>query len=313
MKAPPYLSLRQRVAYLDEKGYFPEVSPTDAERARLELVNFHYLLGYARNLKAASRRAKLPAPVLSDLFHVMDLDHELSAVLYAGIRRMEWSLRAATVASYCDRYSSTRTFVDPACFVALSDEEGAEGLVSSVIDNILRYREPYVRRHLESRAAALGIDCPTGIRGVALEQSRTLVDDLPIWAVVDSFSLGLLSKFIECCDVAMGDSDAVYKQVATSFGVSAQVVLTDLKCMVFLRNMVSHQARLWMRPTANSPREPRLYRQRARQAHRKSMYWALLTLTKYLGDEGQAFLGEVDRICGESALYQYGIQWPVED
>lgn len=313
MKAPPYLPLGQRVAYLDEKGYFPEVSPTDAELERLESVNFHYLLGYARNLKAASSRAKLPAPVLSDLFQVMDLDHEISTVLYAGIRRMEWRLRAATVASYCNRHSSTGTFVDPECFVALNDAEGAEDLVSSVIDNILRYREPYVRQHLESRAKELDIPCPTGIRGVGLEQSRALIGELPIWAVVDSFSLELLSKFIECCDVGMGDSDAVFKQVAESFDVSAQVVVTDLKCMVFLRNTVSHQARLWMRPTANSPREPRLYKRRARQAHSKSMYWALLTLAKYLGDEAEPFLDDVDRICEGSALYKYGIQWPVKD
>lgn len=75
-----------------------------------------------------------------------------------------------------------------------------------------------------------------------------------------------------------------------------------------VRNSVAHHARLWMRPTADSAKKPRLFDKRLRGAHPKSMYWAFMNLATFLPkDQRQPFAQRVDDLTSEDPIYRHGI------
>lgn len=76
----PFLSLDERVEYLYDRGYFRVGSIQDKHRRRLEEINFHYFLGYARNFRYLVDKGSISSAKEPDLvFQLIDLDHTTSA------------------------------------------------------------------------------------------------------------------------------------------------------------------------------------------------------------------------------------------
>lgn len=123
---------------------------------------------------------------------------------------------------------------------------------------------------------------------------------------MDSFSLGLLGQFVMNCDTV--HPFPVWTAVAKDLDIAAQVFETQVKSLAYLRNSVAHHARLWMRPTADSARRPRMFDKRLRRVHPKSMHWAFMNLATFLPkDQRQPFADRVDTLTREDPIYRHGI------
>lgn len=155
---PPFLNLNERIEYLYRQEYFEKTSISDDDAARIDRLNFHYFLGYARNYRMLVGRGLVGASTkkISDVFAIIDQDHTVSEILYRGIRQAEWALRQAVVKHYCACFDSAGSFLDEAQY--LETEVGSSARrVSSVLDQTLRYREPYVSQHVDETAKVLGL------------------------------------------------------------------------------------------------------------------------------------------------------------
>ncbi|MDO5092900.1 MAG: Abi family protein [Propionibacteriaceae bacterium] len=307
MQTPPFLTPEQRVDYLYDKDYFKHGSLTEQHVERLRGLNFHYFLGYARNYRALVGRGQINVSHKSPdhVFGVIDMDTRVSALIHEGLRSAEWRLRAAAVARYCTKYQPANSYLQPTQYRA-TDHTSPERLVENILLHIYRHDEPYVDECLRDAAQSKGQSKPRRYESACHDMCLDLAADLPLWAVVDSFSLGLLGQFIMNCDK---DAESpVWKAVAKDVEIGAQVFETQLKSLAYLRNSVAHHARLWMRPTSDSAKRPRLFKSRLNDVHHKSMYWAFMNLATFQPPhQRQDFARRIDDLTGQDSIYRHGI------
>lgn len=307
MSAAPFLTVEERVQYLYDRGYFDPGTVSDEHRARLAEVNFHYFLGYARNYRAlvGRKQVQVSARHPGDVFRVIDMDARVSALVHGGLRSAEWRLRSAAVERYCDKFDPANSFLRPTQYRA-TDPESPDRMVESVLLHIYRHDEPYVDECLREASRVKGMNKPRRYETANHAVCLDLAVDLPLWSVVDSFSLGLLGQFVMTCD--KDQQSPVWKAVANDLDIGAQVFETQVKSLAYLRNSVAHHARLWMRPTSDSAKKPRLFDKRLRGVHPKSMYWAFMNLANFLPkDHRQDFARQVDDLTSEDPIYRHGI------
>lgn len=275
MQVPPFLTVSQRIDYLYDRSYFERASVTDHHAKRLAGLNFHYFLGYARNYRALVGRGQISVSHKSpdDVFRVIDMDTAVSALVHEGLRTAEWRLRAAAVEQYCAKFASANSYLQTTQYRA-TDADSPRRMVESILLHIFRHDEPYVDEYLREAADSKSLTKPRRYEAACHDLCLDLAADLPLWAVVDSFSLGLLGQFVMSCDKS--NTSSVWRAVAKDLDVSAQVLETQVKSLAYLRNSVAHHARLWMRPTSDSAKKPRLFDNRLRGVHPKSMHWAFM-------------------------------------
>ena len=292
---PPFLTLDQRVEYLVRKGYlFGSVSPP-AALERMDKINFHYLLGYARNYRMLASMGLVPQDdVLTRVLGVLDRDGEVSVVVFHALRKLEWRLRALLVEHHCKMFPTSACYLNSDHYRILDPEQPP--LEALLAKYIRRSREPFLVEHFES-----GKD----------------IADLPIWAVVDTWSLSGLSRVIcESIPVVSPENQDrwLWKQVAGSLGVSATTIIEKLRSMTVLRNLVAHHGRLWMRPSVTPAKIPRFYPASLRNSiQHRSIYGQLLVLAELLGctADGQVLLSQIDTILAGDASYKRGLTHPM--
>lgn len=189
MPVPPFLDIDGRVQYLYDRDYFDRGTITEDHRQRLSRLNFHYFLGYARNYRTLIGRGKVGSGSKQpdQVFSLIERDHEVSELIYSGMRRAEWRLRSLAVKHYCDLFDSRGSFLNESQY-QLTSEGSAGALISQIVGQTLRYREPYVEDRVDQAAKALNCkrhrDYSTDAKQECIpagEGSRTLVDRR--WAV----------------------------------------------------------------------------------------------------------------------------------
>lgn len=310
MPAPtPFLDLDDRVRYLYERDYFPAGTLTDEHRARLEKLNFHYFLGYARNYRMLVGRGLIDRCQKDpdDVFELIEMDHKVAGLLYGGLRRAEWSLRSSVVEHYCDHFTAADSFLRPDQYLAV-DQDSPQEMVERLLSQIIRYGEPYVDAHIKTAAEETGHQRPKQYERASHDLCASYVRDLPLWSVIDSFTLGLLSRFITQCDPRGGNTLPVWKEVAQDLEVATGIFLSNIESLTVLRNLVAHHARLWMRPTTNSPRAPKYFKSQLRGTDPKAMRVAFLNLALFQGRDGRDdFATAIDNLLRENPIYYYGV------
>lgn len=294
--APPFLTVEGRIDYLTRKNYLFGSVPTDSARERLAVINFHYLLGYARNYRALASQSLVPQDdVLTRVLAIVDADREVSVSIFHALRKLEWRLRALVVEHHCALYPPTQCFLDSKHFRVFDrDQPPLETMVEKYIR---RSREPFLVDHFDNGGE---------------------IRDLPVWAVVDTWTFGGLSRVI-CESVPVIDPDggpglSLWKCVAASLGVSAPTIMEKLRAVTVLRNLVAHHGRLWMRPSSNPPKIPTIFPASTRRGvDPRSMYGVFLALSEMLGPRGDGadMLTEIDAILGRDVSYELGIKKPL--
>ena len=313
---PPFLSMDDRMQYLEDKNYFSCGGISPENYRRLDALNFHYFLGYTRNYYKISQRTNLvDFPSIDDVFSVIDSDHEMSTYLYSGLRKAEMYLRASFVYNFCHHYNPV-AYLDLDCYANMGGNRIPEALVNDMMHHVLRYREPYVRTRITTAAQnILGSNKPPETIGEwgGVERVRGILQDLPLWSVVDSFSLGLLSKAIEMCQVPNGSGkDPFYKDVAADMGINHNLFLTNIRSLTTLRNSVAHCNRLWMKPTTDTPKKPKKFERKLRNIDSKGMYISFANVALFQTSIGDtSFLERINEICDKNPLYAFGVKTPL--
>jgi hypothetical protein len=241
---------------------------------------------------------------------LVELDRELSTAIFHGIGQLEWLLRAALVEAHCGMHPARGCFLESTHYRVL--DASSRPIHEVVREQSLRSREPYVVEQFE---AAVGHPLSsTDIDRLPLQTQTGVLASLPIWTLVDSWTLGLIGRVIMASKSPAGREDEfLWKNVAQLLGVSNAIFDTQLVGIGVFRNQVAHHVRLWMRPTTSSPKLPKIYERLGRNAQSKSMYVAALALASFLRRNGKDanFIDEVDAIVDRDPLFARGIRSPL--
>lgn len=214
-------------------------------------------------------------PNISDVLDIVRMDVAVSSLLYGYMRQSEQALRAAWVKAFCSKHQPS-DYLNPQVYLALDEYRTGELFTKDMMRHILRYREPYVRKKLENLWEGRGkpseiLEDWGDINGLR----HKIANALPLWSVVDSFSLGVLSYAVTQSYILDGSGEAkkqmLYKETALQMGVSHKHFDTRLRSLTTLRNRVAHGSRLWMVPTTDTPARPAIFAKDLREADRKGM------------------------------------------
>lgn len=278
-------SIKKQKEYLVDKRYFPQgITLSDDDRDMLACSNFHYLLGYFRNYNKYKSEGLLPENSgISDVLDIVRMDVAVSSLLYGYVRQSEQAIRAAWVKAFCSKRQPS-DYLNPDAYLCMNQDRPVDTLIKDMMRHILRYREPYVRERIEAWWKSYG-------KGSSKTPSENLDDwenveelrkmmqkELPLWSVVDSFSLGLLShavvqSYASETSTESGDAEKLllYKKTAEYMGVNHKHFEGRLRSLTTLRNRVAHGSRLWMMPTTDTPAKPKIFAKDLREADPKGM------------------------------------------
>ena len=278
-------SPEEQKEYLIAKGYFPQgTTLSDGDRDVLARSNFHYLLGYFRNYNKYKNEGFLPEqPNISDVLDIVRMDVEVSSLLYKYMRQSEQAIRAAWVHVFCT-HRSPNEYLNPDAYICMDRKKPVDTLIKDMMRHILRYREPYVRERVEewwkscakssSKNPSENLDDWEDVE----ELREMMQKELPLWSVVDSFSLGLLSRAVVqsyASETSTESGDAkkllLYKKTAEYMGVHHRRFEVRLKSLTTLRNRVAHGSRLWMMPTTDTSAKPNMFTDDLSEADPKGM------------------------------------------
>jgi Abi-like protein len=310
----PYLTPDQRAEYLVRRGYIEAGELSDEAKSFLGRTNFHYFLGYARNFRKLRRDGLIEGDDRIDrVIEMVKLDHDVSTRLFASLRTLEWRLRSALVDHHCGLYPPTGCFLKTDHFTVMDSEAVPVDVI--LRDQIARSREPFVLGVFEAHENANGRRWLESPRRMTEADRLAAMQDLPIWAAVDGWTLGLLERVVtETKPVLIDDKQRwLWKDVAGTFSVSNQLFQTQLNSLIVLRNLVAHHSRLWMRPTTVSPKKPKVYERVSRDADAKSMYVLWLTLASFLraGGGDRELIEDLNALISRDPLYERGVKQPL--
>ena len=278
-------SLEDQRKYLIAKGYFPQgTTLSDDDRDMLACSNFHYLLGYFRNYNKYKNEGFLPKkPDISDVLDIVRMDVAVSSLLYGYMRQSEQAIRAAWVDVFCT-YRGPHEYLNPDAYICMNQDRPVDALIKDMMRHILRYREPYVRERIEewwkSCAKSSSKNPSESLEDWEdVEALREMMQkELPLWSVVDSFSLGLLSRAVvqsyaleTSAESGEAEKLLLYKKTAEYMGVNHKHFEGRLKSLTTLRNRVAHGSRLWMMPTTDTSAKPKIFAKDLREADPKGM------------------------------------------
>lgn len=306
-----YLTVEQRASYLVDKGYAVDGVISDGIRSLLRTMNFHYFLGYARNYRALVNSGRVDGDISLDrLARIITLDREFSNAMFAGIGELEWALRAALVEAHCSLHPARGCFLQEEHYRPLDIAGRPTHLM--VREQSLRSREPFIIEQFEMAAGRKLSHAE--IDGLAEGLKDEVLGALPIWSLVDGWTIGLLGRVVMASKSPAGlEEEFLWKRVAAQLEVSNAIFPTQIEALVVIRNQLAHHSRMWMRPTNASPKLPKLYRRPGRDAQNKSMYVGVLALASFLRARGTdgPFLQRVDAILASDPVFALGIKSPI--
>ena len=306
---PPFLSLNDRVDYLYGKHYFPNNSFSDLDKYRLEKMNFHYFVGYARNFRMLHDQKMINCSKgPSQVFEIIEMDTQISTLPYKGLRQAELLLRHYAVKHYCSKYSQPNRFLESSNFLNLGSAYSNGNFAVGLANDILRYGEKYVVDMIQDNCRNLQRQIPKNCDMISINTVQEILDGLPLWSVVDGFSLGHLTEFIIRCDNDPDPSTHIWRRVAEEIDFKADRFQRGLDSLRSLRNLVSHHARLWMRPTTYSMPNKGIFRKEIAHADPRSMIIAFYNLASFQGSSVRRdFANELKTILNQNPTYEYGI------
>ena len=311
----PYLLPENREAYLRSKGLI-EGDISDDDREWLYFINPHYLISYARNYQLLVEQNQITEPkTLSNIRGIVETDAQLAAVLMPWMRTAELNLRALTLKHYCAGHQFGDGYLDISRWTRMQEGDDKR-LQGALLNSISRCGEPHVAEHLDRKWAKSHTgDRPKVYDNHEHELWLELCSGLPLWAVVDSFSMGTLGKFIMRCGV-QSQENPLFKEIAGELGITAKYFGTAVESFGITRNLLFHHQRLWMRPMPKSPglskdliRKYRNYD--FKEKHKQAQFIALLTISRFLPrKQRDCYLDELENTIDQNEVFSLGIKKP---
>lgn len=306
---PPFLGPEEKVQYLVSRHYFDSARFKDDDFEKMKGINFHYFLGYARNSRylhdnGALRVSKSPGEV----FDIIERDTVMSGYVFGGVREVELRMRHLLVDAMASCASPYGDYLDIENYVSFSERFSAQSLVDGLLRDIVSYREAFVVSHLDEECKRKGLELPDRVGAHNREMVGDLVRELPIWAVVDSFTLGHLIR-VMFTFVPPASEQRLWRDVGSALDFKLNRFEPACKSMLFMRNLVAHHGRLWMRPTSDTPTAKGVFRKSMSGADPRSMLIALYNLASLHGPEKRRqFAAGFEEILDSNHAYEVGIR-----
>lgn len=320
MNPIPYLPLEKQIDFLYEHRMINTTELGSEDLDWISSHNFHYLLGYARNLRSLRENHLFSAPNdLDTLRKLIAKESEFVGFLTPWLRKAECHLRSLTVKYFCSLQNHGEGYLNTEKWKSFKEGD-LDKLQFNMLDSIRRHGEPYAVRYLENSAEELRVKLPDHCGPDNLELWKSLTEHLPLWAVVDSFSIGTLGKFIEQCGQLAADHNSgdepveMWKLISQELGIGKRNFGVTVNAFGVLRNTVLHHQRLWMRPMAISPGLPNEFERKYRhlelkRKNKEAQFIILVVLSKLLPKQDRnRYLMELEAFLAEAPLFAVGIE-----
>lgn len=204
--------------------------------------NYYRFSGYARYFQRAPHDGDdrfREGVSFDEIRAVYDADRHVRAVLATALADAEVLLRAHVAYVIAQEYGPYRSYLEPGFYI----ETGDHGLCAEMcLRDIERSRDRHILHYRTDN-------------GQAGDFSR-----LPIWSAVEAWSFGTLSRCIE-----RGACGELARLVPGSMGVAKAGFAYRVRSLVYLRNRVAHQARLWHHSLVDSGQTPNNVRAKAKK------------------------------------------------
>lgn len=285
----------------------------------LRSINFHFLLGYARNLRSLRDGGLTDSPqTIEVLRSLIKTENDFVSFIAPWLRIAEWNLRSLTIKHFCGPLGHGEGFLDVDGWVSHYPGD-CERIQSKMLDAIRRHGEPYTVDFLEKSARRLGIEVPDYYGAENHDTWIQLTKELPFWAAIDSFSVGTLGKFImqcngvSCRESGDDNSQPLWKAISQELGISNSKFSINVDAFGVFRNLVFHHQRIWMRPMPKSPGIPKELDKKYRDyklkgKNREAHLVVLLAISKFMPHfERERYQNELLSFLERDPLFAMGI------
>lgn len=262
MSGKKWLSFDEQVALLQKRGLIIDNKKECA--TFLSQVNYYRLSGYFRywqNDPSNGDNQFIPGARFTTIINLYRAEENLKAACTPLLHSLEVLVRTRFAHYYGRRFGATGCFIDGEGFtepprkIKKRPESGRRKSIKELAKRDLdRSQEAFIAHYKKNNYA-----------------------QMPIWVAVEVFSFGVLSRMIE----ASGESN-VLSEIASSMSTTRRVLPQQLHSFVYLRNRISHGARLWNHNAAVMPPLQRAQVRRAKEIRDfddKSIYKILLTMS----------------------------------
>ena len=307
--------MQDQISFLHSHGMIEEKHIAEADQDWLQSINFHHLIGYARNYRELVNRKIIDEKkTLSQIRSIIDMEAKLSAFMVPWLREAEWHLRALTVKNYCEEQQHGEGYLNISRWTSRHNGD-REKLQQEMVASIFRHREPYVTNHIKDTAIATKVQIPKFYNPRDHEICLDLIKELPLWSVIDSFSVGTLGKFIALCGMQPGTTEncTVKEGIAKELEILPKFFDKTVDSFAITRNSIFHHQRLWMRPMPKSPGLPNFFDRRykkydLKEKNKQAQFIALISTSRLLPKKNrEAYLDGLESTISENEIFKIGI------
>lgn len=224
MNPKPYKTIDEQISILEDRGL--HIENIDYVKECLTNLNYYRISGYTLTLRKNDKFYK--DITFEDVMQIYNFDKELKLIVLKYLEDIELSLRThiGYVLGRQDTEESTElSYMKIENYVSKEHhDEIMEELQYAIGDN---RNEAFIKHH------------QTKYHG-----------RLPVWAMVETLSFGVLSRFFSSLD------QNIKKEICDKYyhGIRPQRIENMIEGLVVLRNICAHHSRLYNRGLPNTPR-----------------------------------------------------------
>jgi len=219
------LDYTEQIELLQSRGLIVEDESEAIEF--LKYINYYRLSSYMRHYQIGQDHKFKEGTCFNDIKNLYCFDRDLKALAFKHIKRIEIALRAVVSHHMTTNYGS-HWFYNEVNYIEPFKKVALISLIRSGIEHNGRYKDTFIKYYYEKYK---GPDLP------------------PFWMVVETLSLGELSKIL----TMLKDSDG--KQIAKNFGTQFILLKSWIHALTPVRNISAHHSRLWNRRFKIKPKE----------------------------------------------------------
>lgn len=272
----PWKSWPQQVELLRDRGL--EIGEEDSCVSALRRVNYYRLSGYARHFQVEPGRGDnrfVPGTRFTDIVALHDLDVEMRHMLMQTLTQVELVLRTAYAYAVAREDSPRGGFLSDGFYI--SGGQGDSAAVS-IRKDLNRSKDHFIAHFRE-------LEAPEPYAA------------LPVWAAVEAFSFGTLSKAIE-----RAHSVDIVDLLNSEYGLAKQGLAYRIRALVYLRNRCAHHSRLWNHFVVDAGPTPANARNRAKKRIGQFHPQSVMDVIVFLDDIASRAIGHSKILDGVSEL-----------
>ena len=199
-------------------------------RAFLMRNNYYRFSGYARYFQKSPQHDDndfKKGTTFTTIKAVYEADEALRPMLLRRLSQVEVMLRSHTAYVIGREYGPYKKYLDKDFYV---EGRNGENVACKCKEDIGRSKEKFIKHFRPSDAQS---------------DDASTYNDVPIWAAVETWSFGTLSKCIERGGKDANGHPRLESQVAESMGQRHVGFANRVRALVYLRNRCAHHDRLW--------------------------------------------------------------------